>query len=107
MPKRGNGKGSIQQRGERYVAVLTLSRDTTGKQQRKTARLDSYQQAEAWLKRQVAEPSQIPTGSTDSDSYATSTRRVHRRAPRTEDRRALARTWSATFGVSAHAPARR
>ncbi|GMA16452.1 site-specific integrase [Deinococcus metallilatus] len=52
MPKRGNRKGSIQQRGERYVAVLTLGRDENGRQRRKTVRFDSREEAEAWLKRQ-------------------------------------------------------
>lgn len=36
------------------MAVLTLGCDVRGRQQRRTARFDTREQAEAWLKRQIA-----------------------------------------------------
>lgn len=56
MPRRGNGRGSIQQRGERYVAVHTLGQDEKGRQRRKTSRFDTREEAEAWLRRQNTTP---------------------------------------------------
>lgn len=58
MPKRGNGTGSIQQRGSRFIAVLSLPPDQHGKRPRITARFNTRGEAEDWLQIKIAPPEQ-------------------------------------------------
>lgn len=49
MPKRGNGKGSLQQRGEKWLARYTLGRDEQGRQRRLARSFERLEDAQAWL----------------------------------------------------------
>lgn len=49
MPKRGNGQGSLQQRGHRWVAALSLGKDADGKLRRLVRTFDHQEKAQAWL----------------------------------------------------------
>lgn len=49
MSKRGNGQGSLQQRGHRWVAALTLGKDADGKLRRLVRTFAHQEEAQAWL----------------------------------------------------------
>lgn len=49
MPKRGNGQGSLQQRGHRWVAAFSLGKDANGKLRRLVRTFDHQEEAQAWL----------------------------------------------------------
>ncbi|WP_146891593.1 tyrosine-type recombinase/integrase, partial [Deinococcus cellulosilyticus] len=56
MSKRGNGTGSIQQRGSKYVVILTLGKDELGKQKRTSKRFPTLEQAQRYLEEQTTPP---------------------------------------------------
>ncbi|GGJ59571.1 tyrosine-type recombinase/integrase [Deinococcus roseus] len=56
MSKRGNGTGSIQQRGSKYVVILTLGKDEMGKQKRTSRRFPTLEQAQRYLEEQTTPP---------------------------------------------------
>jgi len=57
MPKRANGHGSLQKRGTRWVAALTLGRDEHGKLRRVVRTFDTEHDAHTWMQQHTHRPS--------------------------------------------------